>query len=103
MPSKVKYLCNGSPRFKSGTETFQARPGFNEMPAGFTKDPYYPMCVKSGIIKDFVATPTDKQQEAFDAQLKAERAKREAAEKELADLKRQIAKSAEQTAKSDKK
>lgn len=91
--STVKFLCDGSPIFKRDGEAFKAKPGFNEMPEKFTSDPYYTLCLKGGIIKDFVSAPTDKQMEKFDAQIKAEREKREAAEKELEELKAKIAES----------
>lgn len=89
--TNIKFLCSASPRFKFDGDAFQAKIGFNEMPAKFQKDPYYDMCVKSGIVKDFVSAPTDKQMEKFDAQIQAEREKREAAEKELAELKAKLA------------
>jgi hypothetical protein len=87
----VKYLCDGSPKFKFDDETFQAKPGFNEMPEKFATDPYYKMCVDGKIIKDFVSVPTDGQQEAFDAQLKAEREKNEELQKQNEELLAQLA------------
>lgn len=83
----VNFLSSASPVFVAGEEKFMVKPGFNEMPVKFTKDEYYDLCVKGGIIKDFVATPTDKQQEAFDKQLQAEREEKEALQKELDELK----------------
>lgn len=82
----INFLASASPVFVVGEEKFMVKPGFNEMPAKFAKDPYYTMCVEGGIIKDFVATPTDKQQEAFDKQLQAEREEKEALQKELDEL-----------------
>ena len=88
---KVKYLCNGSPRFCAGEESYQAKPGFNEMDAKFTMDPYYQMCKDSKIIQDFVSSPTDKQHEEFDAQVKAERERADALQAELDELKARVA------------
>ncbi len=86
--STVKYLASNSPRFTVGAETFQAKPGFNEMPDKFTKDPYYQLCKKDGSLKDFVsATPTDKQHEEFDKQIQAERKRADALQKELEEFK----------------
>jgi hypothetical protein len=86
--STVKYLASNSPRFTVRTETFQAKPGFNEMSDKFTKDPYYQMCKKDGSVKDFVSTaPTDKQHEEFNKKIQAERERADALQKELDELK----------------
>jgi mannose-6-phosphate isomerase class I len=87
---KVKFLCNGSPQFKAGEEAYQAKPGFNEMPKKFTSDPYYKMCKDSKIVQDFVSSPTDKQHEEFDAQIKAERQKSDDLAKQNEELLKQI-------------
>ncbi len=98
--SDIKFLSDGSPKFKAGEDFFQVKFGFNEMPAKFSKDPYYALCKQGGIIKDFVSSPTDKQQEEFDAQIKAERERADTLQKELDELK---AASTEKTQKDTKK
>lgn len=85
--NNIKFLCSGSPRFKVGGESFQAKNGFNEMPEKFKNDTYFDLCLKSGIIKDFVSAPSDKQQEDFVAQIQAERERADALQKELDELK----------------
>lgn len=83
----IKFMCNGRPKFIVGEESFQTINGFNEMPEKFTKDPYYNLCLKGGIIKDFISMPTDKQQEDFDKEIKKERKRADALQKELDALK----------------
>lgn len=90
--ANINFLCNGSPKFKAGDKVHQAKPGFNEMPKEFTKDPYYELCRKSDIIKDFVAAPSDKDQEKFQKQVQSERERADKAEAELKALKEQIEK-----------
>jgi hypothetical protein len=86
--SDIKFLSNGSPRFKVDGESFQVKTGFNEMPSKFSKDPYYDLCKQGGIVKDFVSvSPTDKQQEDFDKQIQEERERADALQKELDELK----------------
>jgi hypothetical protein len=88
---KIKYLCNASPQFSAGEDFYQAKPGFNEMDAKFTLNPYYQMCKDSKIVQDFVSSPTDKQHEEFDAQVTAERERADALQAELEELKAQMA------------
>lgn len=85
--TSVKFLSSASPKFKFDEEEFQVKPGFNEMPEVFTSDPYYKMCVDDKIIQDFVSVPTDRQHENFDKQIKAERERADALQKELEELK----------------
>lgn len=88
--NNIKFLCNGSPRFNVGSESFQAKVGFNEMPEKFSKDPYYSLCVTGGIIQDFVSSPTDQQQEDFVSKIQVERERADALQKELEELKARI-------------
>lgn len=49
----IKFLSNGSPTFKVGRHIHRSKVGFNSMEDELAKDPYFDMCLKSGIIKVF--------------------------------------------------